>query len=75
MLYRKNILLAITELFGGDLSATDFQKLLFLFSDEQDDKQYEFVPYKFGCFSFQAMADKKKLIEEGYLIDTKNWKN
>jgi len=75
MLYRRKILLAITELFGGELSATNFQKLLFLFTDEQNHKLYEFVPYKFGCFSFQAMADKNKLIQEGYLINSKNWKN
>ena len=75
MFYRRKILLALIESFGGELGATDFQKLLFLFSDEQNDKDYEFVPYKFGCFSFQAMADKNKLIEEGFLLDNKNWEN
>lgn len=33
------------------------QKLLFLLSQEQSDPSYHFVPYKFGCFSFQATAD------------------
>ena len=74
MIYRKNILLAITELFGGELSATDFQKILFLFSDSQSESKYDFVPYKYGCFSFQAMADKSSLIKEGYLENTKSWK-
>lgn len=75
MLYRKKILLAIVELFGNEISATDFQKILFLFSEKQADRKYDFVPYKFGCFSFQAMADKNSLIKEGYLANTRNWKN
>ncbi len=74
MVYRKNILLAIVESFCGELNATDLQKLLFLFSEQQEEKKFDFVPYKFGCFSFQAMADKSKLIKEGYLENTKNWK-
>jgi uncharacterized protein (DUF488 family) len=73
MLYRKKILLALTEIFGGELSATDFQKLLFLFSENQEERKYDFLPYKFGCFSFQAMADKNNLIKEGYLKNSKNW--
>lgn len=74
LLYRRNILLAIVEVFGGELNATDFQKLLFLFSENQQERKFDFVPYKFGCFSFQSMADKNKLIKEGYLEDTNNWK-
>lgn len=74
MLYRKKILLAIVELFGNEISATDFQKILFLFSEKQTDRKYDFVPYKYGCFSFQAMADKNSLIKEGYLVNTRNWK-
>jgi len=74
MIYRKKILLALTELFGGELTATDFQKLLFIFSIEQTESKFDFVPYKYGCFSFQSMADKNKLIKEGYLHNIKNWK-
>ncbi len=73
MIYRKKILLAITELFGGEISATDFQKLLFIFSERQTEKKFDFVPYKFGCFSFQALADKNNLIKEGYLKNSKSW--
>ncbi len=74
MVYRKKILLALIEEFGGELSPTDLQKLLFILSDKQIDSKFDFVPYKFGCFSFQAMADKNNLIKEGYLENTKNWK-
>lgn len=74
MLYRKRIILAVVEIFGGELSATDFQKLLFLFTDKQEEKKYDFVPYKYGCFSFQAMADKMSLLKEGYFENSKSWK-
>ena len=74
MVYRQNILLAILELFDKELSATFFQKILFLFSEHQIKKSFDFIPYKFGCFSFQAVADKSKLIRDGYLENTKNWK-
>ena len=71
--YRKKILLALIEIFGNDLPATDFQKLLFLFTDRQTEKCFSFVPYKYGCFSFQAMADKNSLIRDCYLKDNTNW--
>lgn len=74
MIYRKKIVLALIELFGGELSATDFQKLLFLFSVNQIERKYDFVPYKFGCFSFQSLADKNSLVTEGYLENSKNFK-
>ncbi|WP_321514874.1 DUF488 domain-containing protein [Marinifilum fragile] len=73
MIYRKKILLALTEIFEGNLNATDFQKLLFLFTEKQDSRNFDFIPYKFGCFSFQAMADKTALIRDGYLSNSKNW--
>ena len=72
-MYRRKIILALIESFGGKLCATDFQKLLFIFSDRQVDRRYSFVPYKYGCFSFQAMADKNKLVYEGYLENSKSW--
>ncbi|MBC8382674.1 MAG: DUF488 domain-containing protein [Candidatus Cloacimonetes bacterium] len=74
LIYRKRVLLAITQSFGGELSATHFQKLLFLFTERQVKKNYDFVPYRFGCFSFQAMADKSRLMKDGFLEDVKNWK-
>ena len=74
MVYRKKILLALTEAFGGNIPATNFQKLLFLYSESQNERSFDFLPYKFGCFSFQAMQEKNKLIQEGYLENIKNWK-
>lgn len=52
----------------------DFQKLLFLHCREQEEPPYEFVPYRFGCFSFTSYADKRKLIAAGILAENpKRW--
>lgn len=71
---RQKLLLALLQVFGGNLERVDMQKYLFLFiQNYQDNKSYEFVPYKFGCFSFQSYADRRKLIEFGIIADSKNW--
>jgi len=50
---RQRLILSLLDSLGGSIAPTDFQKLLFLYSAEWEQKQsYEFVPYKFGCFSF-----------------------
>ena len=72
--YRQKILLALLEVFGGRLKKTDLQKYLFLFTQEyQKDKSYEFIPYKYGCFSFQSVADKRKLTNIGVIKDVEYW--
>jgi hypothetical protein len=74
LFHRQRQLLALLDALGGDLASLDFQKLLFLHCREQADPPYEFVPYRFGCFSFTSYADKRKLIASGILVDdTKRW--
>lgn len=73
MYYRRKVSLALIQRFGS-LSQLKFQKLLFLLSMRQDKPAYDFVPYKYGCFSFQSLADKRALIFYGYLkADEKRW--
>ncbi len=75
LFYRQKVLLALLQSFGGSLSNIDLQKYLFLFTQIcQQEKSYEFVPYKFGCFSFQSYADRRRLIETGTLARVDNWK-
>jgi len=74
MFKRQKILLALLEQFDGELSRTSLQKLLFLFCEYRADPVYEFVPYKYGCFSFQAAADRRKLTDKGLLADSGRWK-
>ncbi len=49
--------------FGGSLTRTDLQKLLFLYSQKQIEPSYQFIPYKFGCFSYQANQDVSTMIK------------
>lgn len=48
------------------------QKALFLFTreQEQDERAYDFVPYKYGCFSFNVNHDIAVLAKDGYLVNT-----
>ena len=75
MFYRRKIILALLDQFGGTLSKTDFQKYLFLFTQVQNKKNFDFVPYKFGCFSFQAQQDISTMIKYGQIEETNlGWK-
>lgn len=72
---RQRVLLTLLDALGGQVAPTDFQKLLFLYTRGQETPSYEFVPYKFGCFSFSCYADKRRLIERGLLDnDADQWK-
>ena len=73
MYYRRKMLLALLGALNREVTKTTFQKYLFLVSHEQAKPAYDFVPYRFGCFSFQADADKKTLTKYGYLKDQDNW--
>jgi len=65
--YRRKILLAILDMFNGELSAKSLQKYLFLFTRKQENKAFEFIPFKYGCFSIQASQDIHTLEKYGYL--------
>jgi len=65
---RQKRLLALVDALGGEVGNLDFQKLLFLYCmDVEQAPIYEFVPYKYGGFSFTSYADKRRLIERGLL--------
>ena len=77
MLYeRQKRMLALLDSLGGDIGSLDFQKLLFLYCRETSGPPaYEFVPYRFGGFSFTSYADKRRLIKSGLLADEERaWK-
>lgn len=48
------------------------QKLLFLFTQKQEVKAYDFVPYKFGCYSYSANADLSVMVKKGILSETEH---
>lgn len=76
MYYRRKIILSLIQIFDGELEKIQLQKLLFLFTRFQKDKKtYDFVPYKFGCYSFQANADLSTLKKYGIVSETtRSWK-
>jgi len=72
---RQRLLLSLLDALGEPVGNTDFQKLLFLYTQEcEETPTYEFVPYKFGGFSFTSYADKRRLTEAGLLMeDDQHW--
>jgi hypothetical protein len=72
---RQRLLLTLLDLLDGPVGNTDFQKLLLFYAQEcEKTPSYEFVPYKFGGFSFTSYADKRKLMETGLLTeDAQQW--
>jgi hypothetical protein len=75
MYYRRKIILSLLALKTGSVSKIDLQKLLFLFTKYPNStKIYDFVPYKYGCFSFQANADLNTMIKYNHVsTDDKKW--
>lgn len=70
MYYRRKILLALIEVFEGNLKRTDCEKLLFNFCKMTGKNHYDFFPHRFGPFSFLSYYDKKRLTELNLLKPT-----
>jgi len=74
MYYRRKILLSLLEVFDDQLEKLRLQKLLFLYTRMQEKPSFNFLPYKFGCFSFQANADLHTMIKyEQVKKEGKSW--
>jgi hypothetical protein len=66
---RQRLLLTLLDALREPVSNTDFQKLLFFYvQDCEKSPSYDFVPYKFGAFSFTSYADKRRLMEAELLV-------
>ena len=75
LIHRQKLLLALLDALGGAVAAKNFQKYLFLYTFTcEKNKSYDFVPYKFGCYSFQASTDRETLIKKGCLSNIDGWK-
>ena len=71
MFYRRKLILALIKELGGELTSTQLQKYLFLMTRQQESRSFDFVPYYYGCFSFQANQDAMTMLKQG-LISEKN---
>lgn len=61
MYQREKILLALLEQLGEAVTSIKLQKLIFLLCDRMERRPYDFVPYRYGCYSFQLSQDLKHL--------------
>ena len=73
MFYRRKVLLGLLEALQFQVLKTDMQKYLFLLAQEQKTPSYHFVPYRYGCYSFQADADKRTLAKYGFIRSHDKW--
>lgn len=73
MFYRRKVILALLQLFEGELEKIRLQKLLFLFTQRQLKTEYDFIPYKFGCYSYSANADLTAMANKGMLLETETY--
>lgn len=73
MYYRRKVILALLQQFGGELRPVNLQKLLLIFTQKQKSPAYHFVPYKYGAYSFHARADKGTMIKYEMLKNSKRW--
>jgi hypothetical protein len=72
MYYRRKIILGLIELLGGEIEKLRFQKLLFLYAMKKPEPEYDFIPYKFGCYSYSAKADVNTMVKKGLMLETEN---
>jgi len=70
MFYRRKIILALLQIFEGQIDKISLQKLLFLFSERQTKAEYDFIPYFYGCYSYSANADLTAMVSKGILSET-----
>jgi uncharacterized protein (DUF488 family) len=67
--YRRKIILALLQLFEGQLDKIRLQKLLFLYANKKGKAEYDFIPYKYGCYSYSANADMTAMVTRGFLFE------
>ena len=64
---RQRLLLLLLEESGRGLNEMDLHKLLFLVCHEGGLGHFDFVPYRCGCYSFQAASDLRLLQKQGWI--------
>jgi hypothetical protein len=68
---RQQFILSFLKDLNEPLNALEFQKLLFLYLNQNNLPYYDFVPYLYGGFSIQAGEDINTLQAMGWLEDLK----
>ncbi len=73
MYYRRKILLSLLQVFGGKLPKIDFQKYLFLLNTNKTEPFFEFIPYKYGSFSFSANQDMSTMVKYNLVEESEKY--
>jgi len=74
MYYRRRLLLSLLQALGGRTEKMRLHKLLLLYMKQRGEMAYDFVPYKYGAFSFQANADLVACTTRGLVANhEKEW--
>ena len=73
VLNRQKVVLAVLEIAGRSLSSIELVKLMFLLRQEtvvgREAAFYDFVPYRYGPFSFAFYQELAALRRDGYVSD------
>jgi hypothetical protein len=69
---RQRFLLSFVRQLDSNVAATDLQKLVFIHTMAGDSDYYEFVPYRFGAYSFQLKEDLDILQRDGF-VTLEHW--
>ena len=64
---RQQFLLALIQKLNGKTTATDLQKIVFMYTMKSGVTYYDFVPYKYGAYSFQLAQDIDVLCKDKYM--------
>lgn len=67
---KHKIILALIGKLGPQLTNTELMNYLFLYTREQISPSFYFVPYKYGCFSFEAYHEISLLRKNGFISFT-----
>jgi uncharacterized protein (DUF488 family) len=79
LLHRQKALLAILQQVGGQASTLQMMKWAFLLNQETPSQGgktfYQFIPYRFGPYSFTLNRETDTLIRHGFVekLDPKTW--
>jgi len=72
---RQRVLLELwTPLMSRSARRTSRSSCFFTPAKASQLPSYDFVPYRFGCFSFTSYADKRRLAEQELIEDGETWK-
>jgi len=72
MYYRRKVVLSIIQLLADSTEKMSIQKIVFLYSQRKAKAEYDFIPYKYGCYSYSLKADLNTMVNKGLLSESEH---